>query len=124
MGGGLSRETGDHGLQPMIDAAMQRQYSGSPSAFFTGGGVHAFANFEKWEDHSNPTVLEAFEHSINNSFIRIMRDIVLYYQAQSGVETEKLLSDVDDPNREAFCGGSPIRRDAAISAGSGTTTRV
>ena len=64
--------------------------------------MHAFANFEKWEDHSNPTVLEAFEHSINNSFIRIMRDIVLYYQAQTGIETEKLLSDGDDPNREAF----------------------
>ena len=99
---GYLAKTADHGLQPMIDAAMQRQYSGSPSAFFTGGGVHAFANFEKWEDHSNPTVLEAFEHSINNSFIRIMRDIVLYYQAQSGIETEKLLSDIDDPNREAY----------------------
>jgi hypothetical protein len=60
------------------------------------------SNFEKWEDRSNPTVLEAFEHSINNSFIRIMRDIVFYYQAQSGIEPEKLLSDVDDPNREAY----------------------
>ena len=99
---GYLAKTGDQGLQPMIDAAMQRQYSGSPSAFFTGGGVHAFANFEKWEDHSNPTVLAAFEHSINNSFIRIMRDIVLYYQAQSGMQPEKLLSDADDPNREAY----------------------
>jgi membrane peptidoglycan carboxypeptidase len=99
---GYLAKTGDRGLQPMIDAAMQRQYSGSPSAFFTGGGVHAFANFEKWEDHSNPTVLAAFEHSINNSFIRIMRDIVLHYQAQSGVQPEKLLSDAEDPDREAY----------------------
>ena len=53
-------------------------------------------------ESSNPTVLEAFEHSVNNSFIRIMRDIVLYYQAQSGTDTQKLLSDVDDPNREAL----------------------
>ena len=45
---GYLAKKGDHGIQPMIDAAMQRQYSGSPSAFFTGGGVHAFANFEKW----------------------------------------------------------------------------
>src|SRR5438270_9493533 len=102
MGGRPSREDRDHGLQPMIDAAMQRQYSGSPSAFFTGGGVHAFANFENWEDHSNPTVLEAFEHSINNSFIRIMRDIILYYQAQTGIETEKIPADCDDPNRESY----------------------
>jgi membrane peptidoglycan carboxypeptidase len=99
---GYLAKTTDRSLQPMIEAAMQRRYSGSPSAFFTGGGVHAFANFEKWEDHENPTVVEAFEHSINNSFIRIMRDIVLHYEAQSGVEVEKLLSDADDPNREAY----------------------
>lgn len=60
------------------------------------------ANFGKWEDHPNPNVLEAFEDSINNSFISIMRDIVLYYQARSEIEPEKLLSDVDDPNREAY----------------------
>ena len=45
----------DRGLKPMLDAAMQRHYSGSPQAFFTGGGVHAYANFEKWEDHSMPS---------------------------------------------------------------------
>jgi membrane peptidoglycan carboxypeptidase len=99
--GYLARAT-DRGLQPMIDAAMQRHYSGSPSQFFTGGGVHVFANFEKWENHANPTVIEAFEHSINNSFIRLMRDIVLYYTAQNGIETEKLLADADDPSRQAY----------------------
>ena len=99
--GYLAKAT-DRSLEAMIEAAMQRHYSGSPSAFFTGGGVHVFANFEKWENYENPTVLEAFEHSINNSFIRVMRDIVLYYESQSGVETEKLLSDADDPNREAY----------------------
>ncbi len=99
--GYLAKAT-DRSLEAMVEAAMQRHYSGSPAAFFTGGGVHVFANFEKWENHSNPTVLEAFEHSINNSFIRIMRDIVLYYTAQSGMEPEKLLSDAEDPNREAY----------------------
>jgi len=99
---GYLAKAGDRSLQPMIDAAMHRRYSGSPSQFFTGGGEHVFANFEKWEDHENPTVTEAFGHSINNSFVRIMRDIVLHYTAQSGVEVEKLLSDPDDPNREAY----------------------
>jgi len=99
--GYLAKAT-DRGLQPMIDAAMQRHYSGSPSAFFTGGGVHVFANFEKWEDHANPTVLEAFEDSINNSFIRVMRDIVFYYTAQSGGGTKELLSNPDDPDREVY----------------------
>ena len=45
---------------------------------------------------------EAFAHSINNSFIRIMRDIVLHYTAQSGVAAEDLLSHPDDPDREAY----------------------
>lgn len=91
----------DRGLKPMIDAAMQRHYSGSPAAFFTGGGVHAYANFEKWEDHSIFSVADGFAHSINNVFIRIMRDLVHYDIAQSG--EEKLLSAArDDPEREAF----------------------
>lgn len=93
--------SGDRALRPMIAAAMQRHYSGSPQAFFTGGGVHAYANFEKWENHTSPTVAEGFAHSINNVFIRIMRDLVHYYIVQNG--EEKALSAVrDDPEREAL----------------------
>ena len=91
----------DRGLKPMIDAAMQRHYSGSPQAFFTGGGVHAYANFEKWEDHSMPSVAEGFANSINNVFIRIMRDLVHHYIARSG-EAQLLTTARDDPEREAF----------------------
>ena len=91
----------DRSLKPMIEAAMQRHYSGSPQAFFTGGGVHAYANFEKWENHSIFSVADGFAHSINNVFIRIMRDLVHYYIAQSG--EQKLLSAArDDPERESF----------------------
>jgi len=92
----------DRRLQAMLEAAMQRQYSGSPSAFFTGGGMHVFANFEKWEDHAKPTVLAAFEHSINNAFIRIMRDVVQHYVAEDSEQTKGLLSDPDSPDREAY----------------------
>jgi membrane peptidoglycan carboxypeptidase len=91
----------DRSLKPMIDAAMQRHYSGSPAAFFTGGGVHAYANFEKWEDHSIFSVADGFAHSINNVFIRIMRDLVHHYIAQSG-EEQLLSAPRDDPDREAF----------------------
>jgi membrane peptidoglycan carboxypeptidase len=91
----------DRGLGPMIDAAMQRRYSGSPAAFFTGGGVHAYANFEKWEDHSIFSVADGFAHSINNVFIRMVRDVVHYYIAQSG-EEKVLAAARDDPEREAF----------------------
>jgi membrane peptidoglycan carboxypeptidase len=94
-------KTANRGLRPMLDAAMQRHYSGSPEAFFTGGGLHAFANFEKWENASSTSVEEAFAHSINNVFIRVMRDIVQYYIAQD--EGAKLLTaDRDDPDREAY----------------------
>jgi len=88
-------------LQPMLDAAMQLHYSGSPEAFFTGGGMQAFANFEKWENSSSASVEEAFSHSINNVFIRVMRDITRYYIAQS--DGQKLLvADRDDAGREVY----------------------
>jgi membrane peptidoglycan carboxypeptidase len=96
----LAKST-DRGLQPMLDAAMQRHYSGSPEAFFTGGGMHAFANFEKWENFSSASVEEAFAQSINNVFIRVMRDIARYYIAQS--DGQKLLTaDRDNAGREAY----------------------
>jgi membrane peptidoglycan carboxypeptidase len=93
--------SGDRALRPMIAAAMQRHYSGSPQAFFTGGGVHAYANFEKWENHSSPSVADGFAHSINNVFIRMMRDLVHYYIVQNG-EEKALSAARDDPEREAL----------------------
>jgi membrane peptidoglycan carboxypeptidase len=96
----LAKST-NRGLQPMLDAAMQRHYSGSPEEFFTGGGMHAFANFEKWENSSSTSVEEAFAQSINNVFIRVMRDITRYYIPQS--EGQKLLTaDRDDADRKAY----------------------
>jgi membrane peptidoglycan carboxypeptidase len=93
--------TKNRGLQSMLDAAVQRHYSGSPAEFFTGGGMHAFANFEKWENSSSTSVEEAFAQSINNVFIRVMRDIVRYYVAQD--DGQKLLTaDRGDPDREAY----------------------
>jgi membrane peptidoglycan carboxypeptidase len=90
------------GLQPMLDAAMQRHYSAAPESFFTGGGTQSFGNFESWEDHGNPTVADAFEHSINLAFVRLLRDVANYYAAASGVQVKQLLADPDDPRREAY----------------------
>jgi membrane peptidoglycan carboxypeptidase len=92
----------DRSLQPMLDAAMQRTYSASPAAFFTGGGVETYANFEKWENFSRPTVLVAFQNSINNAFIRILRDLVRYYVAEGGERTKALLTDRNDPERMVY----------------------
>jgi hypothetical protein len=66
--------TRDRDLKPMIAAAMQRLYSGSSRGFFTGGSVHAYAVFEKWENHAEMSVADGFARSINNVFICIMRD--------------------------------------------------
>jgi membrane peptidoglycan carboxypeptidase len=89
-------------LQPMLDAAMQRTYSASPGTFFTGGGMQSFANFAKWEDHTKPTVAAAFANSINNAFVRLMRDIVSYYIAEGGEQTKALLANPADSNRMTY----------------------
>ena len=94
--------SGDRTLQPMLDAAMARQYSASPGSFFTGGGVQSFGNFEHWEDYDRPSVEQAFENSINLAFVRLLRDIVHYYTVDEGVETESLLSDPDNPERTRY----------------------
>jgi membrane peptidoglycan carboxypeptidase len=70
----------DKGLQPILDAAMQRRYSSNPGErFFTGGGVHTFANFQRSDNGKNPTVEDAVTTSNNLAFIRIMRDIRDFY---------------------------------------------
>jgi membrane peptidoglycan carboxypeptidase len=92
----------DRSLQPMLDAAMQRRYSAAPGTFFTGGGTQSFGNFASWEDRSNPTVSDAFQHSINLAFIRLLRDVASYYTAVSGVQIKRLLADPGDPQRETY----------------------
>ena len=92
----------DRGLQPMLDAALQRRYPASPETFFTGGGNQSFGNFESWEDYDNPTVETAFEHSVNLAFVRIMRDVANYYTATNGVRVKQLLGNPDDPQREVY----------------------
>ena len=93
---------GDRALKPMLDAAMQRRYSGSPSeTFFTGGGAHVFHNFERAENYQNPTVEDAFAHSVNLAFVRLMRDLVRHYENEGG-ERDGLLSDVDNPARADY----------------------
>src|SRR5207302_3819506 len=41
----------DRSLPEMLEAAMNRTYSGVPDeGFFTGGGLHYFSNFEPEDD--------------------------------------------------------------------------
>jgi membrane peptidoglycan carboxypeptidase len=93
----------DSSLQAMLDAAMERSYSGSPGeTFFTGGGAHHFGNFERQEDHQTFTVREALKHSVNLSFVRIMRDVVYRVMSESAKDDPALLEEPDDAARKAY----------------------
>jgi membrane peptidoglycan carboxypeptidase len=95
--------TSDRGLQPMLDAAMQRRYSGNPGEeFFTGGGVHVFHNFERSEDYQVPTVEDAFAHSVNLAFIRLLRDVIRHYESEGSESDGALVADHDSSSREEY----------------------
>jgi membrane peptidoglycan carboxypeptidase len=71
-------------LPDVLEAAMERTYSGNPlEAFLTGGGIQRFENFEPEDNSRMITVREGFQRSINLVFVRLMRDIVRYYEFTS-----------------------------------------
>ena len=95
--------TNDRSLKPMLQAALDRKYSGNTGeSFFTGGGVHHFDNFEPWESGENFTVAQAFENSVNLCFIRLLRDIVFYYRFRVPGASPAVLHDDNDPARKAY----------------------
>lgn len=90
----------DRRLAPMLEAAMERKYSaGTGEAFFTGGGLHQFENFERSRNASSMTVREGFKHSINLVFIRLMRDLVRHRMFGGASNAEQLLKDPAAPGR-------------------------
>ena len=96
-------KTKDRSEKAMLEAALQRKYSGSPGeAFYTGGGVHVFANFEKSENYQNFTVAGGFQNSVNLVFIRLMRDIVNYYRYRVPGTSPAVLADWNDPARKQY----------------------
>ncbi len=93
----------DRSLTRMLEAALLRRYSARPGErFFTGGGVHTFVNFNDRHDHGVFTVAEAFRHSINLPFVRLMRDIVAFHIAHGGGRGQALLAETDHPARQDY----------------------
>src|SRR5262249_55920815 len=85
----------------LLDKALDRKYSGSPGeVFFTGGGAHVFANFERNEDTMFYTLREGLQRSINLVYIRLMRDIVRFHQARLSYDAGAVLNDFDNPVRK------------------------
>lgn len=95
--------TSDKSLMPMLQAAMARGYSASPSeAFFTGGGVHRFSNFNHDDDHKVIDMWEATRSSINLPFIRLMRDIIRHFIYRDPKGAAQILVDPKDPRRGIY----------------------
>lgn len=93
----------DKSLNAMLEGALNRTYSGSPGeSFFTGGGVHHFENFEHNENYQNYTVKDAFHHSVNLSFIRIMRDLVYYTEDRKMKIDGDIFDNPESPQRKAY----------------------
>ncbi|HNP28475.1 MAG TPA: transglycosylase domain-containing protein [Nitrospirales bacterium] len=93
----------DQSLSGMLQAALDRRYSASPAErFWTGGGLHTFANFNRTDNEKLFTVREAFQHSVNLVFIRLMRDLVHYHTLAIPGSTAKVLKDPLDPIRHQY----------------------
>jgi membrane peptidoglycan carboxypeptidase len=87
-------------LPALLDQAMDRQYSGNPGeVFFTGGGAHVFANFEKEENGRVFTLRDGLAHSVNLVYIRLMRDLVRFHEARLPYDTDAILNDPDNATR-------------------------
>ncbi|MES2151493.1 MAG: transglycosylase domain-containing protein [Pseudomonadota bacterium] len=90
-------------LPAMLDAALERTYSGNPGeGFFTGGGMHHFGNFSKNDDKKILSVRDALRNSTNLVFVRLMRDVVRYYMFQLPGSSASLLADAEDPRRADY----------------------
>lgn len=95
----------DKSLPAMLEAAMERRYSGNPGeAFVTGGGVQTFSNFDATENYQVITVREGFQQSVNLVFVRLMRDVVRHYKFKSA-----------DADSEAAQTQSAARRQEILS---------
>ncbi|NWG38820.1 MAG: transglycosylase domain-containing protein [Hydrogenophilaceae bacterium] len=92
----------DKSLEMTLSAAMARRYSASPQVFYTGGGQHVFANFNKDDNDRIMDVWEATRNSVNLVFIRIMRDIATHYMERSPGAAARVLDDVANPLRQSY----------------------
>jgi membrane peptidoglycan carboxypeptidase len=88
-------------LPEVLDQALDRKYSGNPGeVFFTGGGAHVFANFEKQENGQIYTLREGLAQSVNLVYIRLMRDLVRFHEARLSYDTNAVLNDPQNPVRQ------------------------
>ena len=91
----------DRGLPAMLEAAMERRYSGNPAeGFVTGGGVQTFSNFDASENSKIITLREGFQQSVNLVFVRLMRDVVRHYKFKLAGDGADALEPEEGPRRQ------------------------
>ena len=89
--------------ESLLTRAVERTYSASPGElFYTGGGLHAFANFDSSDNRRRMTVRDAASHSTNLVFVRLMRDLVRYHRTRLPYDTERILSGQDSLRRHGM----------------------
>jgi membrane peptidoglycan carboxypeptidase len=87
-------------LEELLQLALDRNYSASPyEAFFTGGGLHTFSNFDSKDNGRRMSIREATWRSTNLVFVRLMRDLVRFHQARLPYDAEAVLAGPDNPTR-------------------------
>lgn len=93
----------DRTLTSMLEAAMDRKYSASPyEAFFTGGGLHTFENFEPEDNGRIMNLRQALRRSVNLPFIRLMRDVVHHFMYRQAGANITWLDNPEDPRRQDY----------------------
>jgi membrane peptidoglycan carboxypeptidase len=98
---GYRQQHETHSLHSVLEAAMQRRYSGRPATFFTGRIQHEFTNGHRAHD-APLAVSDAFRVSANLVFIRMMRDIVQHYQARWSPPLAEVLAAPEHPQRRRY----------------------
>ncbi len=90
-------------VESLLTRAVERTYSASPGErFFTGGGLHAFVNFDDRDDGRRMSIRDAAAHSTNLVFVRLMRDLVRYHEARLPYSPERVLSGADSVRRRTM----------------------
>ena len=93
----------DADLEAVLRAAMARTFSASTSSsFYTGGGLHTFANFERADNQRTMTVSEALRRSVNLVFIRLMREVVDHHIYRAPDSLGSVLENPQDPQRMVY----------------------
>ena len=99
----LDPKNAGHDLNAILAAAMERVYAASPwEGFLTGGGLHHFHNYNEEDNSRQMTVREAFAHSVNLPFVRIMRDVVNHQIALAEPQAASIIRDPAHPERAAY----------------------